>query len=255
MLPERGREPQIIGLVQDAYRAALLGVAPHPSLLGKVTDRAFRTFVHDLLQLLLPYSVPNSLPQTTHGEPTPISRQHLFAMIAALITNAAPTSDDRLRRSRALRSRKLWTSLLFHDSSPRRRKSGNGQSVLATGTATTLRLCSPSSNTKAMALSPFKGARIVHDLCTVTPSLSTFYVQQRTLPTHNPRFKCSATADAKRNQPGWKARRWVVERTHSWLNRYRKLLVSFEKTAASYVALLSLAAALICWRQTTSIYG
>ncbi len=62
-------------------------------------------------------------------------------------------------------------------------------------------------------------------------------------------------ADAKRNRPGWKARRWVVERTHSWLNRYRKLLVSFEKTEASYVALLSLAAALICWRQTTSIYG
>ena len=62
-------------------------------------------------------------------------------------------------------------------------------------------------------------------------------------------------ADAKRNQLGWKARRWVVERTHSWLNRYRKLLVSFEKTEASYVALLSLAAALICWRQTMSIYG
>ncbi|MHB1958865.1 MAG: transposase [Acidobacteriaceae bacterium] len=53
-------------------------------------------------------------------------------------------------------------------------------------------------------------------------------------------------ADAKRYQPGWKARRWGAERTHSWLNRYRKLLVSFEKTEASYVALLSLAAALIC---------
>ncbi len=35
-----------------------------------------------------------------------------------------------------------------------------------------------------------------------------------------------------------KARRWVVERTHSWLNRFRKLLVSFEKTEASYMALL-----------------
>ena len=62
-------------------------------------------------------------------------------------------------------------------------------------------------------------------------------------------------AEAKLNQSGWKARRWVVERTHSWFNRYRKLLVSFEKTQASYVALLSLAAALICWRQTISIYG
>ncbi len=62
-------------------------------------------------------------------------------------------------------------------------------------------------------------------------------------------------AEAKRAQPGWKARRWVVERTHSWLNRFRKLLVSFEKTEASYIALLSLAAALICWRQTISIHG
>ena len=60
---------------------------------------------------------------------------------------------------------------------------------------------------------------------------------------------------AKRIVPGYKARRWVVERTHSWLNRYRKVLVSFEKTEESYVALLTLAAAMICWRQTISIYG
>ena len=60
---------------------------------------------------------------------------------------------------------------------------------------------------------------------------------------------------AKRIVPGYKARRWVVERTHSWLNRYRKVLVSFEKTEESYVALLTLAAAMICWRQTIVIYG
>jgi len=59
----------------------------------------------------------------------------------------------------------------------------------------------------------------------------------------------------KRTVPGYKARRWVVERTHSWLNRFRKLLVSFEKKEASYIAFLSLAAAMICWRQTISIYG
>ena len=62
-------------------------------------------------------------------------------------------------------------------------------------------------------------------------------------------------ADAKRKRPAYKARRWVVERTHSWLNRFRKLLVSFEKTKEGYVALLALAAAMICWRQTISIYG
>ena len=66
----------------------------------------------------------------------------------------------------------------------------------------------------------------------------------------------SAAGTARpRSIPGHKARRWVVERTHSWLNRFRKLLVSFEKTEASYTALLSLAAALICWRQTITIYG
>lgn len=62
-------------------------------------------------------------------------------------------------------------------------------------------------------------------------------------------------AEEKRKSPGFKARRWVVERTHSWFNRWRKLLVSFEKTEAAYVGLLSLAAALICWRQTVAIYG
>ncbi len=62
-------------------------------------------------------------------------------------------------------------------------------------------------------------------------------------------------AELKRKQPGWKARRWVVERTHSWLNRFRKLRVSFEKAAASYIALLSLAAALIWWRKTMAVYG
>jgi len=62
-------------------------------------------------------------------------------------------------------------------------------------------------------------------------------------------------AEAKRTQPGYQARRWGVERTHSGLNRYRKRLVSFEKTEESYGALLTRAAAMICWRQTTVIYG
>lgn len=61
--------------------------------------------------------------------------------------------------------------------------------------------------------------------------------------------------EEKTRTPGHKARRWVVERTHSWINRFRKLLVSFEKTEESFIALLSLAAAMICWRQTISIYG
>lgn len=44
------------------------------------------------------------------------------------------------------------------------------------------------------------------------------------------------------------ARRWVVERTHSWMNNYRKLRVRYEKKAANFEALLQLAIAIICWR-------
>jgi transposase len=56
-------------------------------------------------------------------------------------------------------------------------------------------------------------------------------------------------------EPQAKPRRWIVERSHSWFNRFRKLLVRFEKSAASFEALLSLAAALVCWRQEIVIYG
>jgi putative transposase len=54
-------------------------------------------------------------------------------------------------------------------------------------------------------------------------------------------------ARAKRHA-GAKARRWVVERTHSWLNRFRRILVRWEKRADTYLALLHFALGLITWR-------
>lgn len=47
---------------------------------------------------------------------------------------------------------------------------------------------------------------------------------------------------------GNRARRWVVERTHSWLNRFRRLLIRWEKKKSNYLALLHFACALICFR-------
>jgi transposase len=41
--------------------------------------------------------------------------------------------------------------------------------------------------------------------------------------------------------------RWVVERTLSWLNRYRRLKVRYERRADIHRAFLSLGCALICW--------
>lgn len=60
---------------------------------------------------------------------------------------------------------------------------------------------------------------------------------------------------AKRDNPAYRPRRWVVERTLSWVNRFRKLLVRFEKKAASHEALLELACALIVFRKVITIYG
>jgi putative transposase len=53
---------------------------------------------------------------------------------------------------------------------------------------------------------------------------------------------------AKAQIPGYRARRWVVERTHSWMNRFRRLLIRWEKTAENYLALLHLACAYITFR-------
>jgi transposase len=48
-----------------------------------------------------------------------------------------------------------------------------------------------------------------------------------------------------------KARRWVVERTNSWHNRFRGLLVRWERRGAHYLALLQFACGLIAFQQAT----
>jgi putative transposase len=55
-------------------------------------------------------------------------------------------------------------------------------------------------------------------------------------------------AQAIKHQAGFKARRWVVERTHSWMNRFRRILVRWEKKAANYLGMLHLVCAIITFR-------
>ena len=42
--------------------------------------------------------------------------------------------------------------------------------------------------------------------------------------------------------------RWSVERTLSWVNRFRRLKVRYERRADIHQAFLDLGCALICWR-------
>ena len=46
-----------------------------------------------------------------------------------------------------------------------------------------------------------------------------------------------------------KRRRWVVERTNSWHNRFRKLLIRYEKKLENYFALVCLGCCIIIYRR------
>ena len=59
----------------------------------------------------------------------------------------------------------------------------------------------------------------------------------------------------KDRNPNFKPRRWVVEVSLSWFNRFRKLLVRFEKLLSTHMALTHLAAAIIALKKTGIIYG
>ena len=58
----------------------------------------------------------------------------------------------------------------------------------------------------------------------------------------------SEEAKAIKAEAGKRARRWVVERSHSWLNRFRRILIRWDKKPENYIAFLHLACALIAFR-------
>ena len=55
-------------------------------------------------------------------------------------------------------------------------------------------------------------------------------------------------AEKIKRKAGYKARRCVVEGTHSWINRFRGILIRWNKKAENYVAMLHLAFAIIAYR-------
>jgi putative transposase len=55
---------------------------------------------------------------------------------------------------------------------------------------------------------------------------------------------------AIKQEAGYKARRWVVERTHRWMNRFRRVLIRWDKKVCNYLAFLHLVCAYITYRQS-----
>lgn len=61
-------------------------------------------------------------------------------------------------------------------------------------------------------------------------------------------------AQAIKREAGFRARRWVVERAHSWMNRFRRVLIRWEKKPENYIAFLHFACALIAFR-ASGLFG
>jgi putative transposase len=61
-------------------------------------------------------------------------------------------------------------------------------------------------------------------------------------------------AQALKRTARTKARRWVVERTHSWMHRFRGILIRWNKKAENYVAMLHFAFAIIAYR-ASGLFG
>jgi putative transposase len=57
-------------------------------------------------------------------------------------------------------------------------------------------------------------------------------------------------AKALQQDAGFRARRWVVERTHSGMNRFRRVLIRWDKKVCNYLGFLHLACAYITYKQS-----
>lgn len=64
----------------------------------------------------------------------------------------------------------------------------------------------------------------------------------------------SEEAQEIKQEAGKRARRWVVERTHSWMNRFRRILIRWDKKPENYIAFLHFACALIAF-QAAGLFG
>lgn len=57
-----------------------------------------------------------------------------------------------------------------------------------------------------------------------------------------------------KKEAGFKARRWVVERCHSWMNRFRRILIRWDKKPENYLAFLQFACGLVALR-SAGLFG
>jgi putative transposase len=141
-----------------------------------------------------------------------------------------------------------------------RAKSGTKRRVLSDGRGAPLAVVAAGANVpdhtlaletvdSTIGLRPEKGVYRVHHLSldagyNYAAVLAGLLDRDSILHLRPPASTKIAVAPEKRHP----ARRWVVERTHAWHNKFRRLLVRWEKKLAHYYAMIDLASVLIIWR-------
>ena len=148
-----------------------------------------------------------------------------------------------------------------------RAKSGTKRSLLTDGDGVPLALAVAGANVHDMRLVPAtlhgfavrrprpqRGGRKQHFLGDKGYDYSVVraLLQQRGYTLHIP--SRGEVRPKRRSRSRHPARRWVVERSHSWMNRFRRLLIRWEKKAANYEAFLHLACAVITLR-AAGVFG
>lgn len=71
---------------------------------------------------------------------------------------------------------------------------------------------------------------------------------------YTPHVPAKVTDTPKPKRHRGKARRWKVERTHSWINRARRLLIRWEKKVANFLGFMHLQFAIVAFR-TAGVLG
>ena len=92
---------------------------------------------------------------------------------------------------------------------------------------------------------PGKGLRLCMDKGYEAEWLGSYLKSRR----YEPHIQSRKDESEAIKNTDFKAHRWVVERTHSWMNRYRRILTRWEKKVENDEAMLYFVCGIIVWNK------
>lgn len=151
----------------------------------------------------------------------------------------------------------LWSRLLLEEKTPAQtrrigEKKGTKRSLLGDANGIPLALAVGGANVNDMVLVPETLDNIVAFRPIPTPEREQnlamdkgydFAQTDRQVRQHGfmPHIRHRGEGKLEYQDPNKPARRWVIERSNSWMNRFRRVLIRWEKKTENYVAMIEFA--------------